>query len=83
MIWDDAVPGLGIRVSEGSVSWFVDFRIGLKRRRVAIGPVAIVKLEEARNRAADVLNGARKGIDLTETERQRTATRTSDGAGRS
>ena len=34
-IWDDAVKGLAIRVTEGSVAYVVDFRIGARRRRVA------------------------------------------------
>lgn len=68
IIWDDDAKGLGIRVTEGAVSYIVDFRIGRQRRRVVIGPTRDVKLEEARDRAAELVLGGRKGLDLSKGE---------------
>lgn len=70
MLWDDTLPGLGIRITEGSVAYVVDFRVSGKRRRVVIGPTTVMKLEAARDRAAEIVLGARRGMDLTEVARR-------------
>lgn len=63
--WDDAVPGFGVRVTEGSVAFIVDFRIAGRRRRVVVGPTHLVTLAEARAKAREIIVGARRGDDLT------------------
>jgi integrase len=68
IVWDDDAKGLGIRVTEGAVSYIVDFRIGGQRRRVVIGSTRDWKLEEARDRAAELVLGGRKGVDLSKGE---------------
>ncbi len=69
-LWDDATPGFGVRVSEGSVAYVVDFRVGAKRRRVALDPVSQASLAGARERAQAILVGARRGEDLTVNPRK-------------
>jgi integrase len=69
-IWDDAIRGFGVRVTEGAVSYIVDFRLGTRRRRVAIGATNVLTYEQAREQAAEILVAARKGIDLTENPRR-------------
>lgn len=70
IIWDDGLPGFGVRVTEGSVAYVVDFRLGTRRRRVALGSTAILKYAAARERAGEILVAAKKGIDLTEDGRR-------------
>ena len=69
-LWDDALPGFGVRVTEGSAAYVVDFRIGARRRRVALDPVSQSTLAAARERAQDILVGARRGQDLTVNPRR-------------
>ncbi len=69
-LWDDALKGFGIRITEGSVTYVVDFRINAKRRRVALDPVDQVSLAVARDRAQEIIVGARRGEDLTVNPRK-------------
>lgn len=69
-VWDETTPGFGVRVTEGSVAYVVDFRIGVRRRRVALNPVAQLSLVAARERAQEILVGARRGEDLTVNPRR-------------
>lgn len=63
--WDDGLKGFGVRVTEGSIGYIVDFRLGAARRRVSIGSAAIKTFSEARSEALEVLGGAKKGEDRT------------------
>lgn len=65
MIWDDDLTGFGVRITEGSCSYIVDFRRGGARRRVAIGATTLVPFAEAKRKATEVLLGAMQGEDLT------------------
>jgi integrase len=64
-IWDTDLKGFGVRVTEGTVSYIVDFRVGGKRRRVSLGGIGLMSLEQARRAAAGVLLAARSGTDAT------------------
>jgi hypothetical protein len=68
--WDDGLPGFGVRITEGSVAYVVDFRIGARRRRVALDPTAQTSVAAARARAQEILVGARRGEDLTVNPRK-------------
>ena len=70
IVWDDQVKGLGVRVTEGSLSWILDFRVDDRRRRVVLGPVARMTLKAARDRADEVRLGAKQGEDLTVNPRK-------------
>ncbi len=69
-LWDEATPGFGVRITEGSVAYVVDFRIGTARRRVTLDPVSQSTLAAARERAQEILVGARRGEDLTVNPRK-------------
>lgn len=68
-IWDDALSGFGLRVTEGAVAYVVDFRLGTKRRRVAIGATNLLTYDEAFHRARAIMVAAREGRDLTVGDR--------------
>lgn len=68
-VWDDALSGFGLRVTEGAVAYVVDFRLGTKRRRVAIGATNLLTYDEAFHRARAIMVAAREGRDLTVGDR--------------
>src|SRR4051794_5266701 len=65
IIWDDSLPGFGVRITEGSVSFIVDFKVLGRRRRVALGSTSLLKYDAARDQAGEIIVSAKKGIDLT------------------
>lgn len=69
IVWDDGLPGFGVRITEGSTSYVVDFKIGSHRRRVVLGSANLIQYIEARDRAGEIIVAARKGVDLTRDER--------------
>lgn len=64
-VWDEACTGLAVRITEGSIAYVVDFRIGTRRRRVTLGAAGELTLSEARDRAREIAVGARRGEDFT------------------
>jgi len=68
-IWDDALKGFGVALSENRISYVVDFRLGSRRRRVVLGSTQLKTFAEARDEARDVLAQARKGVDVSENPR--------------
>ena len=70
IVWHDQLPGFGVRVTEGSTSYIVDFVIGRRRRRVVIGATQRMSFAQALERALQILAGARRGEDLTVNPRR-------------
>ena len=69
-VFDDALPGFGIRkFASGRASYFVKFNVGQQQRRLTLGTVVPGNLAEMRRRASTVLSKARLGQD-TVAERQ-------------
>ena len=63
-VFDDALPGFGIRKFEsGRASYFVKFNVGPQQRRLTLGAVVPGNLAEMRKRASVVLSKARLGQD--------------------
>ncbi len=63
-IWDEDIPGLGLRVlPSGRKQYIVQYRAGRRSRRMSLGPSTVLTPEQARNRALDVLVDARGGKD--------------------
>ena len=63
-IWDEDIPGLGLRVlPSGRKQYIVQYRAGRRSRRMSLGPSTVLTPEQARNRALDVLADARGGKD--------------------
>jgi integrase len=62
--FDDALPSFGIRLRErGSRMFVVCYRIGAKQRRITLGSTAILKVDAARGKAAELLAAVRLGRD--------------------
>lgn len=67
-IWDTDVRGLGVRISaKGSRTYFIMYRIGegeaRRQRRMSIGEVTDIGLDDARDKARDVKRAVKKGVD--------------------
>jgi integrase len=64
IFFDDEIPGFGVRAREGGSRKFVlHYRIGGNQRRLTIGAVGVMKLEEARKRARKALVDVDDGKD--------------------
>jgi integrase len=69
-VFDDALPGFGIRKFEsGRASYFVKFNIGHQQRRLTLGAVVPGNLAEMRRKASTVLSKARLGQDAVAEKR--------------
>tara|TARA_R110002124_G_scaffold65652_1_gene179448 strand:+ start:3145 stop:3759 length:615 start_codon:yes stop_codon:yes gene_type:complete len=63
-IWDDALPGFGLRVlPSGRKSYIVQYRAGQRARRMSLGPNTVLACEQARGQAITILAAVRKGED--------------------
>jgi integrase len=69
-VFDDALPGFGIRKFEsGRASYFVKFNVGTQQRRLTLGAVVPGNLAEMRRKASGVLSKARLGQDAVAEKR--------------
>jgi integrase len=76
-VFDDALPGFGIRkFASGKASYFVKFNVGTKQRRLTLGKVVQGNLAEMRKRASTVLSKARLGQDSVAEKRAAANVRT-------
>jgi len=63
-IWDDTLPGFGLRVlPSGRKSYIVQYRAGRRARRMSLGPNSVLACEQARGQAITILAAVRKGED--------------------
>jgi hypothetical protein len=63
-IWDDTLPGFGLRVlPSGRKSYIVQYRAGRRARRMSLGPNTVLACEQARGQAITILAAVRKGED--------------------
>lgn len=63
-IWDDDLPGFGLRVlRSGRKGYVVQYRAGRRSRRMSLGPSTILTCEQARTRAMGIIAAARNGDD--------------------
>jgi integrase len=64
IIFDDDVPGFGLRVRQGGSRTFVfQYKLGNKQRRLTLGAVKALDIGEARNTAKDLYAKVRLGAD--------------------
>lgn len=63
IVWDDALPGFGVRGYPTRKVWVVQYRASGKSRRETIGRVDIISLEAARETARKILARVRLGAD--------------------
>jgi integrase len=65
--WDDELPGFGVRLrgdaSRVSLSWAVQYRVGMQTRRESLGDVRKIKLEDARKIARQQFAKVELGVD--------------------
>lgn len=70
IVFDDALPGFGIRLRAGGKRvWVAQYRLGAKQRRVTIGNVEAIGADKARILAKEILAKAQLGTDA-QTEKQ-------------
>src|SRR6516164_6959140 len=49
LVFDDMIPGFGLRLREGgSKSWIFQYKLGGKQRRMVLGRATAIKAEKAR-----------------------------------
>lgn len=63
-IWDDEIPGFGLRVLPSKrKSYIVQYRAGRRSRRMSLGLSTVLTCEQARTRAIAIIAAARNGED--------------------
>jgi len=63
-VWDDDLPGFGLRVlPSGHKGYVVQYRAGRRSRRISLGPSTVLTCEQARTRAIGIIAAARNGDD--------------------
>lgn len=63
-VWDDDLPGFGLRVlPSGRKGYVVQYRAGRRSRRISLGPNTALACEQARTRAITVIAAVRNGED--------------------
>lgn len=63
-IWDDEIPGFGLRVlPSGRRNYLVQYRVGTRTRRMTLGPHGVLTAEQARTMAMAALSAVRQGAD--------------------
>jgi Arm DNA-binding domain len=64
IIWDDDLPGFGIRIRNNKIrSWVVQYRFEFRARRFTLGSVAVLPLVAARAEAKKYLAAVQLGRD--------------------
>ena len=64
IVFDDALPGFGIRLRAGGKrTWIAQYRLGAKQRRITLGTVETVDPDEARKLARSALAKVQLGGD--------------------
>src|SRR5437879_1892839 len=64
IVFDDDVPGFGIRLRAGGSRTFVfQYKLGGKQRRLTLGPVTALDVAKAREVAKDLYAAVRLGRD--------------------
>lgn len=72
IIFDDDVPGFGIRVrASGARTWIFQYKIGGRTRRLVLGQVSAIKLAKARDIASELHAKVRLGGDPASEKRER------------
>jgi Arm DNA-binding domain/Phage integrase, N-terminal SAM-like domain len=63
-IWDEELPGFGLRVlPSGRKRYVVQYRAGRRSRRMSLGPSSVLTCEQARTRAITIFAAVRNGDD--------------------
>ena len=63
VIWDDTMPGFGVRLRGDNRTYLIQFRVGVQQRRESLGDIRKVKLEDAKKVARQRFAQAQLGQD--------------------
>lgn len=75
-VWDDALPGFGVRVTKsGAKAFIVQTRVNGKSRRATIGRFGTFTVDQARKLARAELGRMAQGVDPSETKQKDAADR--------
>jgi integrase len=69
LVWDSELKGFGIRLTAGSMSYFVQGRVNGNSKRITIGKHGIFTPDEARKEAKERLRDMAKGIDPNDVKK--------------
>lgn len=73
-LWDDEVPGFGVRsTASGAKAYVFQYRMGgreARARRITIGKHGVFTPDKARERAKDLAQAVRRGDDPADTKRE-------------
>lgn len=71
VVWDTETRGLGFYANrKRSGSFFVQFRVGGRQRKVTLGRLNELTIPEARKTANEIMVAARQGRDMVKEQRQ-------------
>ena len=63
-IWDEDLPGFGLRVlPSGRKRYIIQYRAGRRSRRISLGPSSVLTCEQARSRAITIIAATKNGDD--------------------
>jgi integrase len=63
-LWDEDLPGFGLRVlPSGRKRYIIQYRAGRRSRRISLGPSTVLTCEQARSRAITIIAAAKNGDD--------------------
>jgi Arm DNA-binding domain len=63
-IWDEDLPGFGLRVlPSGRKRYIIQYRAGRRSRRISLGPATVLTCEQARSRAIIIIAATKNGED--------------------
>lgn len=63
-IWDESIPGFGLRVMpSGRKSFVVQYRAGRRPRRMSLGSSTVLTCDQARTRAITIIAAVKNGED--------------------
>ena len=72
VLWDGDIPGFGVRIMpSGRRTYLVQYRVGTRSRKLALGPHGVLTSEQARARAMQTLGDVKGGADLAEVRKER------------
>lgn len=72
VLWDGDIPGFGVRVMpSGRKGYLVQYRVGTRSRKLALGPHGVLTVDQARARAIQALADVKGGGDPAEVRKER------------